>query len=92
MLIANTITSRTTLQGHVAVVTGAGQGIGKETACALAYLGASVVIAEINESGLETQRLIQSEGGKTIFVKTNVADPAGAGAPPPLGTRDLRGR
>jgi NAD(P)-dependent dehydrogenase (short-subunit alcohol dehydrogenase family) len=76
MLIANTTTSRMTLHGHVAVVTGAGQGIGKETARALAYLGASVAIAEINESGLETQRLIQSEGGIALFVKTDVADPA----------------
>jgi len=76
MLIAHTTTSRTTLQGHVAVVTGAGQGIGKETARALAYLGASVAIAEINESGLETQRLIRSEGGTALFVETDVADPA----------------
>jgi NAD(P)-dependent dehydrogenase (short-subunit alcohol dehydrogenase family) len=76
MLIANTTTSRTTLHGHIAVVTGAGQGIGKETARALAYLGACVAIAEINESGLETQRLIQSEGGTALFVKTDVADPA----------------
>jgi len=76
MLIANTTISRTTLQGHVAVVTGAGQGIGKETARALAYLGASVAIAEINESGLETQHAIQAEGGKALFVKTDVSDPA----------------
>jgi hypothetical protein len=73
MLIANTTTSRTTLHGHVAVVTGAGQGIGKETARALAYLGACVAIAEINESGLETQCLIQSEGGTALFVKTEQA-------------------
>ena len=63
------------LQGHIAVVTGAGQGIGRETARALAYLGASVVIAEINETGLETCQLITSEGGTALFVKTDVADP-----------------
>jgi NAD(P)-dependent dehydrogenase (short-subunit alcohol dehydrogenase family) len=76
MLIANATTSRTILQGQVAVVTGAGQGIGKETARALAYLGASVAIAELNESGLETEHLIKSESGTALFVKTDVADPA----------------
>jgi NAD(P)-dependent dehydrogenase (short-subunit alcohol dehydrogenase family) len=76
MLIAQTTISRTALKGQVAVVTGAGQGIGRETARALAYLGASVVIAEINESGLETQQLINSKGGTALFVKTDVADPA----------------
>jgi NAD(P)-dependent dehydrogenase (short-subunit alcohol dehydrogenase family) len=76
MLIAQTTISRTALKGHVAVVTGAGQGIGRETARALAYLGASVVIAEINETGLETQQLILQEGGTALFVKTDVADPA----------------
>ena len=75
MLIAQTPISRMALKGHVAVVTGAGQGIGRETARALAYLGASVVIAEINETGLETQHLITSEGGTALFVKTDVADP-----------------
>ena len=75
MLIAQTPISRTALQEHVAVITGAGQGIGRETARALAYLGAAVVIAEINETGLETQHLITSEGGTALFVTTDVADP-----------------
>ena len=75
MLIAQTPISRTALKGHVAVITGAGQGIGRETARALAYLGAAVVIAEINEIGLETQLLITSEGGTALFVTTDVADP-----------------
>jgi NAD(P)-dependent dehydrogenase (short-subunit alcohol dehydrogenase family) len=74
MLIAQTPISRTALKGHVAVITGAGQGIGRETARALAYLGAAVVIAEINETGLETQHLITSEGGTALCVATDVAD------------------
>jgi NAD(P)-dependent dehydrogenase (short-subunit alcohol dehydrogenase family) len=76
MLIAKTSLGQTVLRGQVAVVTGAGQGIGRETARALAYLGASVVIAEINKTGLETQHLIESEGGTALFVQTDVADPA----------------
>jgi NAD(P)-dependent dehydrogenase (short-subunit alcohol dehydrogenase family) len=78
MLIASAASaniSRTALQGRVAVVTGSGQGIGKEAARVLAYLGARVAIAELQESGLQTQRQIESEGGTALFVQTDVADP-----------------
>jgi NAD(P)-dependent dehydrogenase (short-subunit alcohol dehydrogenase family) len=64
------------LDGEVAVVTGAGRGIGRETARALAFLGASVAIAEISESGLSTQSEIRARGGKALWVKTDVSDPA----------------
>jgi NAD(P)-dependent dehydrogenase (short-subunit alcohol dehydrogenase family) len=56
------------------VVTGAGRGIGRETARALARYGAAVVIAEISQAGAETERLIRKEGGRAIFVQTDVAD------------------
>ena len=59
MIIDQTSLQGTELVGHVAVVTGAGQGIGRETARVLAHLGAAVVIAEINPSGQETEDLIQ---------------------------------
>lgn len=76
MLIANSSVSRTALQGQVAVVTGAGQGIGRETARILAYLGAAVLIAELNDkTGHETEAQIQAEGGQALFVHTDVADP-----------------
>lgn len=65
--------SHTSLAGKVAVVTGAGRGIGKELARALAWLGAKVVIAEIADAGAEVEALIRSEGGTALFVKTNVA-------------------
>jgi NAD(P)-dependent dehydrogenase (short-subunit alcohol dehydrogenase family) len=66
--------SHTSLIGKVSVVTGAGRGIGKELARALAWLGAKVVIAEIADVGAEVEALIRSEGGTALFVKTNVAD------------------
>jgi NAD(P)-dependent dehydrogenase (short-subunit alcohol dehydrogenase family) len=49
MLIEKGTLRRDSLAGRIAVVTGAGRGIGLETARALLWLGASVIIAEIDE-------------------------------------------
>ena len=63
------------LSGKVAVVTGAGRGIGRELARALAWMGAKVVIAEIDSAtGVATEQLIQGEGGESLFVQTDVAN------------------
>jgi enoyl-[acyl-carrier-protein] reductase (NADH) len=75
MLIDKANVSRTALRDRVAVVTGAGQGIGKETARILAHLGACVIITELNNSGRETEELVCAEGGRALFVRTNVSDP-----------------
>lgn len=65
------------LRGKVALVTGSGRGIGQELARALAWLGAKVVIAEIDSiTGPETERLIRAEGGEALFVQTDIADEA----------------
>lgn len=66
--------SRSSLAGKVAVVTGAGQGIGKELSRALAWLGANVIIAEIRDTGAAVEQLIRSEGETALFVKTDVSD------------------
>ena len=62
------------IQGKIAVVTGAGSGIGKAIAVSLAKEGADVVISDINEQGMaETAKEITNLGGKNISVKTDVS-------------------
>ena len=61
--------------GKVAIVTGAGQGLGRAYAEALAGEGASVVIAEINEGNAkEVADAITQAGGSAIAVRTDVTD------------------
>ena len=61
--------------GKVAIVTGAGQGLGRAYAEALAAEGASVVIAEINEGNAkDTAEAIAAAGGAALAVRTDVTD------------------
>lgn len=76
MLIDQCGLGRDHLAGRVAVVTGAGQGIGREAALILARLGATVIIAELNPTGAETEADIRAAGGRAQFVQTDLADPA----------------
>ncbi len=55
------------LTGRVALVTGAGQNMGRASALALAEIGADLLIADINEQGLEeTAAIIRSLGRRVV--------------------------
>jgi NAD(P)-dependent dehydrogenase (short-subunit alcohol dehydrogenase family) len=63
------------LKDKVAVITGAGAGIGRATALLFAEEGAAVVIAERDvTSGREAAEEITQRGGQALFVPTDVAD------------------
>jgi len=64
-------------KGKVAIVTGAGMGIGRATALMFASEGAKIVAADINiEKAQETVSMIRNAGGESLFVKTDVAKAA----------------
>jgi NAD(P)-dependent dehydrogenase (short-subunit alcohol dehydrogenase family) len=65
------------LSGKVAIVTGAGSGLGALFALALAEAGADVVCADLNLEGAgETASTIEQLGRSALAVETNVADEA----------------
>ncbi len=81
------------LEGKVAVVTGANTGLGQAMAVALSRAGASVALVGRSAPD-ETNALITSEGGKTAVVmadlsKANVAEPVISEAEQALGPIDI---
>lgn len=63
------------LEGKVAIITGAGKGIGKEVATRLARAGANVVLADIDEAlAIASAAKIEAAyGNKAIAVRTDVS-------------------
>jgi 3-oxoacyl-[acyl-carrier protein] reductase len=64
------------LEGRVAIVTGAGHGIGKAYAARLASQGAKIVIAELDEKAAHAVAAeLTAAGHEAIGIRTDVADP-----------------
>ena len=69
------------LQDKVAIITGAGGGMGRKAALMFAEQGARVVAAEFSEAaGEETERLVREAGGEASFIKVDVSREADAKA------------
>ena len=65
------------LDGKVALITGAGSGIGRASALTFAREGAKVIVADIVvEGGEETVQLVQNAGGEASFIKVDVSKAA----------------
>jgi NAD(P)-dependent dehydrogenase (short-subunit alcohol dehydrogenase family) len=69
------------LQGKVAIITGAGGGMGRVAAQRFATEGAKIVVAEFGEGpGNETVKLVTDAGGDATFARVDVSTEAGARA------------
>lgn len=65
------------LKNKVAIITGAGSGIGRATAIRFAEEGADVVASDINEeTGQQTIQQIKEAGGEATFIKVDVSQAA----------------
>jgi 3-oxoacyl-[acyl-carrier protein] reductase len=63
------------LEGRVAIVTGAAQGIGRAIAETLAEAGADIVVADLDPTrSKETVAAVEKAGRKALNLKVNVAD------------------
>ena len=65
------------LEDKVGLVTGAGRGIGRETALVFGREGARVVVADVDfEAAKETAALVEAEGFEALAIEVDVADEA----------------
>jgi NAD(P)-dependent dehydrogenase (short-subunit alcohol dehydrogenase family) len=67
------------LEGKVAIITGAGGGMGRVAAQMFAREGAKIVVAEFGEAaGNETMKLVKDAGGDATYVRTDVSSESDA--------------
>lgn len=67
------------LKNKIAIITGAGSGIGRASALAFAREGAKVLAADWSEAGgQETVKLIKKQKGRAVFMKVDVSSAADA--------------
>ena len=65
------------LEGKVALITGGGGGIGRQTALAFAAEGARIVATDVNsEAGAETVSLVEEAGGEALYQDADVSKAA----------------
>jgi 3-oxoacyl-[acyl-carrier protein] reductase len=78
------------LSGRVALITGAGSGMGQAIAREFAAQGAAVIATDIVESrATETAKGIEDDGGRAVGVQIDVADSASVGAAVAKGSAEL---
>jgi NAD(P)-dependent dehydrogenase (short-subunit alcohol dehydrogenase family) len=67
------------LRDKVALITGAGSGIGRESALLFAREGAAIVVVDVNDkAGAETVSLIEQAGGRAAYCRADVSKDAEA--------------
>ena len=65
------------LDGKVALITGAGSGIGRATSTIFAREGARLIIADVvADAGQETLHAVKQTGAEAVFLQTDVAQPS----------------
>ncbi len=77
MILSKNNFNKNALQNKIVLITGGGGGIGIEASRAFAYMGANVIIAEIDvDRGIQAQKLINEENlnGSVDFFQIDLAD------------------
>ena len=73
--------NRFDVSGRIVIITGAGQGLGRDYALAFAEAGAIPVLAELNgENGRRVAAEIEAAGGRALAIETDVGSPESVAA------------